>query len=111
MASTKPDGLAQGDKCVAVRYLDQPKSALAALVRRVLARDEADVRRQPRKLLALSRVESRKQRDLPDLLLRHHGSVLMGISCLVTRRDTPAPPARAGGRRRRRRDRACRRST
>ena len=46
--------------------------ALAALVRRVLARDEADVRRQPAKLLALGRVERREERDLPDLLRRHH---------------------------------------
>jgi hypothetical protein len=46
--------------------------ALAALVRRVLARHEADVRRHPRELLTLRRVESREERDLPDLLRRHH---------------------------------------
>ena len=39
--------------------------ALVALVRRVLARHEADVRRQPGKLLALGLVESRKELDCP----------------------------------------------
>ena len=46
--------------------------ALVALVRRVLARDEAHVRRHPSKLLTLGRVESCEELDLPDLLRRHH---------------------------------------
>ena len=45
--------------------------ALLALVRRVLARHETDIRRHPRNLLALPRVESREEGDATDLLGRH----------------------------------------
>ena len=47
--------------------------ALAALVRRVLARRERDVRRRPRKPLALRRAERGEDRDGGDLVRRHHG--------------------------------------
>src|SRR5947208_17024604 len=46
--------------------------ALFTLVRRKLPGYEADVRRHLGKLLALGRIESRKQRNVPDLLGRHH---------------------------------------
>ena len=46
--------------------------ALAALMDRVLARCEADIRRRSGELLPLGRVESRKQRNPTDLLSRHH---------------------------------------
>jgi hypothetical protein len=45
---------------------------LSSLVRRVLARHQAHVRRHTRDLLTLVQVESRKQRDATDLLGRHH---------------------------------------
>jgi hypothetical protein len=46
--------------------------ALFALMRRELTRHQGDIRRRPRKPLALSLVESRKDRDPTDLLRRHH---------------------------------------
>ena len=51
--------------------------ALAALVRRVLARHEADVGRGPGKPLAVGRLESREDRDPADLLRRHHAATLL----------------------------------
>ena len=46
--------------------------ALAALGRRVLARHEADVRGRSGEPLAVSRIESREDRDRADLLRCHH---------------------------------------
>ena len=46
--------------------------ALAALVRRVLARRQGDVRRRSRKLLARRRAESGEDRERADLVRRHH---------------------------------------
>ena len=46
---------------------------LVTRVDRVLARHDADVRRNPRKPLALDRAETGEDRDADDLLRRHHG--------------------------------------
>ena len=46
--------------------------ALAALVRRVLARHQADVSSRPSKPLAVALIERGKGRDLEDLLRRYH---------------------------------------
>ena len=47
--------------------------ALTALVRRVLARQQPDVRRGAREPLALVAIELGEDRDPADLLGRHHG--------------------------------------
>ena len=65
---------------------------LLALVRGVLTRHEADIRRHPRQLFPLGLVERREQRDSADLLGRHHARVPNGrVIC----RPTP-PGYRAG---------------
>src|SRR5207248_9676341 len=60
---------------------------LAALVRGVLPRHEADIRRHPRQLLPLGLVERREQRDSADLLGRHHARLPNGRVIL-----RPTPP-------------------
>ena len=55
------------------------EGALAALVGRVLARDEADVRRRAGEPLALGGVERREERDPADLLRGDHGGILDGV--------------------------------
>jgi hypothetical protein len=61
---------------------DGEQRPLAALVRRVLTRDEADIRRHLREPLTPGAVESRKERDRADLLRRHHvrQSVRRGVA-------------------------------
>jgi hypothetical protein len=51
---------------------DGEQRALVALMRRVLARHQADIRRDPRNLHTLRLVQAREHRDPPDLLRRHH---------------------------------------
>ena len=51
---------------------------LAALVRGVLPRHEADIRRHPRQLLPLGLVERREQRDSADLLCCHQARLPNG---------------------------------
>ena len=48
--------------------------AVVALVDDVLARHEADVRRDPSEPLALDRAEIREDGDASDLVRRHHGT-------------------------------------
>ena len=73
---------------------------LAALRRGVLARGEADVRRQARELLALVGVEPGEERDLRDLLRGDHRQTL-------TRRPRRGNGSRGDGPRARRRGRTA----
>ena len=71
--------------------------ALVALVRRVLARHEADVRGQPRQLLDLRGREPGEERDLADLLRGHHADQPNDPRvprARWTRSVTPGPRAR-----------------
>ena len=71
--------------------------ALGALVRRVLARHEGDVRGQPRELLDLRGREPREERDLADLFRGHHADQpndRRASAGAADRSVTPAPRAR-----------------
>ena len=87
--------------------------ALGALVRRVLARHEGDVRGQPRELLDLRGRKPGEERDLADLFRGHHpdqpndraqrrercgGGMLAAASARPDRRGTRMTPAAAAPR-------------